>query len=234
MADPILDERIGLSARHPIHVLQRKKCQQLAPVVLVDWLGGPIRRAEPPGVIQGQLIGAVDVLVSPYPAVDGSDRRHHRGQIFGAFDRPQPLRHPEVGAAHRADPAVRPGLAGDPLSRVGSIGDFLVPGVKIPFRIVPSPTVLRHVHVAVLREKHPASGQPGIVIGCAHQDRRERPRTGGKIEIGRQGDTVAHRNSGVEHRAYTRNPPVIARRGDEGGFRRFHGRFRFARANARP
>lgn len=183
---------------HPLHALQHPLPGRR---VVLDFLGvigmqeeGP-EHVELHGPAPAHLVGV---------AVCRADVGPDGPQVGRAVEGHMGLDQGQMGAAHGAHPAVRPGLGRNPLHRVVAVGSGrFVDGVEILARSlgsVPAAQILQHQH-------EPSRGEAVghfvdepfrlLVVGGSHQQGRKRPRqhlsgAGRPVDVCRQAHPVPH------------------------------------------
>ncbi len=131
------------------------------------------------------------------------NRRHHpKVRREGVAGGEGVLDRAHVGLAGRADPAVRPGLAGGPLHGVVAVLNFLEQRiVKLAFGLKAGPAVLGHHRVAVPGEEPDRMirvVEIGVLaVGAADYQHRVPARDPGPDHVARQKRPVAHGDFGV-------------------------------------
>ena len=204
MGQPVAPEREVLR-RLIRRVAQGQQAERLDPIDRPKLLHRTATRIEAPGQQNAEIerAAAPDEAASQ---VRGHDPRHDRREVRAPLRGGRPLRPARIGAPGHPDPAIAPGLGGEPFDRVEAIGSLVAERFIGPVRIESTANVLDRHRVAGIGQRPTLLDEPrqGVVVGRPTQDEREWARAVGEIEIGRELDPVAHRHAHV--RPQTKSP----------------------------
>ena len=178
-----------------VHRQQRQVPEDRRPVHFLDvLLHAAVEHAEP-----ADLPRNVHPRRHVLPGVRRRDEHDHRAQVRRALERRQPLDVAQVGRTPGDDPAVRPGLRGEPLDRVVAVATLRPPRLERPVRVAAPAHVHPDKRVPVLGVH---LGEKLLLrrvlqVGRAREDGRAAAVLARVVEVGRELDPVAHRDAPV-------------------------------------
>ena len=167
---------------------------------VLDLVGASVHLHRDPPKVEAELEGASGV--GPVVVEVGvSHPGNHGLQVSAAERSGLQLDHGDIGAAPGADVAVAPGLGAYPLLGVEAVLGLVNEGVPLALGVPSAPHVLCHGRVAPGGEVDAVPHYPLVVVVVRRpeEDSREGPVGVRQVDVGGQGDVVAHRRLDVEH-----------------------------------
>ncbi len=216
LAQPVLEEVDGLPRGHGVRVGQGHR-REPGLYAVTDGLEEPSpqlrvahhRRPREP-VVQGEGAARVGLVAE----LGGGDDRAHRGEGVPRVRGQGPLGDAEVARAQRGDPAVAPGLGGEPADRRDAVVGLVERG-ELALGVARAAHRLHDHLVAPLGHEPPEhrADPAGPAVGAAHQHDRPARDARRDVAVVAQHHAVGHRDRHVPDDADTGR----ARRGQADG-----------------